>query len=79
MITYDLLRHLDSCNLLKPLIYSGQMDSCVLTKLDIYQYYDKEIKIGKKKTDAITHTADECGVCERYVYKIITQMQIEIK
>lgn len=79
MTTYDLIQHLDSCNLLKPLIQKGIISTTINTKREAYQYYDKEIKIGAKKTDAITHTAEAFNMSEVYVYKIIHMMQDEIK
>jgi len=79
MTTYQLINHLEACNLLAPLIECGAIPLSLKRKRDIYQYYEKEIFIGKEKTTAITHTADALKVEENYVYRALKVMSQELK
>ena len=61
--------------LFQDLIRNGLFDSIILTHREIFLYFDKEKKLGKKVVQAVTNTADEFGISESSVYKIMKSMK----
>lgn len=71
---YNLLQELENANLLTKCVKGGVIPMNLTAQKKIYEYYLQE-KAKYQNSQAITNTADEFHISEKYVYKIVYKMK----
>ena len=71
----DILNRLHLSGDLQKLIFAKHLRPKILRMREVYLFFNSQLLITKHKATAITYTADELSVSERYVYMSIRVME----
>jgi hypothetical protein len=71
MVTYNLIKKLDSLGLLNECIKKGVISFNYVTWLELHDFYINELTLVKSRMQVITNTATKFGYSERRTREII--------